>query len=152
MSVTGEAKKNGIPALRLAIISLALCGLIFPVVITGLAQVLMPSQANGSIVQLNGRSIGSQLIAQGFANASLFHPRNANDSASKVDPDITLADALSQISRISNATGISTPELERIVRNNVEGTWLIFGEPYVNVLKINLVLIQTYPQDYKSFQ
>ncbi len=150
MSITSETKKNSIPAFRLAVISLALCGLVFPLVITGLAQVLMPDQANGSLVKLNGRSIGSQLIAQSFTNASLFHPRN--DSASKVDPDITLADALSQISRISNATGISGPNLERIVRNNIEGTWWVFGDPYVNVLRVNLVLIQTYPMNYKSFQ
>ena len=149
MSITSEAKKNGGPALRLAIISLALCGLVFPLAITGIAQVMMPSQANGSLVQFNGRSVGSQLIAQSFTNASLFHPRN--NSASGVDPDITLADALSQISRISNATGISASDLELVVRSSIEGTLWIFGEPYVNVLKLNLVLIQTYPADYKSF-
>ena len=110
----------------------------------------MPSQANGSIVQFKGRTAGSQLIAQSFTNASLFHPRN--DSASGVDPDITLADALSQVSRISNATGISANDLAKIVKENTEGTFWIFGEPYVNVLKINIILIQTYQSYYESFQ
>ncbi len=150
LDVASEAKKNSVPALRLAIVSLVVCGLVFPLVITGLAQVLMLSQANGSIIQFNGRPVGSQLIAQSFTNASLFHPRN--NSASGVDPDITLDDALSQVSRISNATGIPTRDLAKIVNDNTEGTFWIFGDPYVNVLKINLILIQTYPSDYKSFQ
>jgi potassium-transporting ATPase KdpC subunit len=152
MSAKSEAKKNSIPALRLAIVSLVLCGLVFPLVITGLAQVLVPSQANGSIVQLNGRPVGSQLIAQSFTNASLFHPRNSNESASGVDPDIALDDALSQVSRISNATGILASDLAKIINDNTEGVFWIFGDPYVNVLKINLILIQTYPTHYKSFQ
>ena len=150
MSLGSESKNNSIPALRLAIISLIICGLLFPLLITGLSQALMPSQANGSLVQFHGRQVGSQLIAQSFANASLFHPRN--NSASGVDPDITLADALSQIPRISNATGITAADLDRIVRGDTEGTFWIFGEPYVNVLKINLILVQNYPLDYKSFQ
>jgi potassium-transporting ATPase KdpC subunit len=150
LSIRSEAKRNSIPALRLAIVSLVLCGLVFPLVVTGLAQVLMPNQANGSIITLNGRPVGSQLIAQSFMNASLFHPRN--NSASGVDPDITLDDALSQVPRISNATGISLTELTRIIKDNTEGTLWIFGESYVNVLRLNMVLIQTYPTDYKSFQ
>ena len=152
MSAKSEAKKNSIPALRLAMVSLVLCGLVFPLVITGLAQLLTPSQANGSIVQLNGRPVGSQLIAQSFTNVSLFHPRNSKESASGVDPHITLDDALSQIPRINNATGIPARDLAKIVTDNTEGTLWIFGDPYVNVLKINLILIQTYPSHYKSFQ
>jgi potassium-transporting ATPase KdpC subunit len=152
LNMTGEAKKNSVPALRLAIISLILCGLVFPLVITGLAQVLMPSQANGSIALVNGRPVGSQLIAQSFTNASLFHPRDYNQSASGVDPDITISDALSQVSRISNASGISSTALDKIVNDSTEGTFWIFGEPYVNVLKLNIILIQNYPMDYKSFQ
>jgi potassium-transporting ATPase KdpC subunit len=152
LSIKSEARKNSVPALRLAALSLVLCGLVFPLIITGLAQVLMPSQADGSIVQFNGRPVGSQLIAQSFTNASLFHPRNTTASASGVDPDITLDDALSQVPRISNATGITASELMKIVNDNTEGTLWIFGEPYVNVLKVNLILIQTYPSHYKSFQ
>ena len=134
----------------MAVVSLILCGLIFPLVITGLAQLLLPSQANGSIVQFNGHPAGSSLIAQNFANPFFFHPRNASLSASGVDPDITLETALSQIPRISTATGISSNAITQLVNQNLEGTFWIFGSPYVNVLRLNLALIQNYPSIYSS--
>ena len=139
------------PAIRLAIISLILCGLAFPLIMTGFAQLLFPYQANGEIVQFNGRDAGSILIAQNFTSPMLFHPRNASDSASGVDPDITVQDAYSQIARIHAATGISSDALQRIVDENVERTIWIAGDPYVNVLKLNLILIHEYPSTYKSF-
>jgi len=92
------------PAIGIAVISLVACGLFFPLLVTGLAQVLLPGQANGSMVQLNGRSVGSNLIAQNFTSPLFFHARN--DSASGVDPDITLQSAYSQIPRIQSATGL----------------------------------------------
>ena len=138
------------PAARLAVISLVLCGLVFPLVITGIAQVFFPSQANGSLVQFHGRNVGSSLIAQNFSLPIFFHPRI--DSASGVDPDITVQDAYSQIPRINSATGISVDMLQQIVNENEEGTFWIFGTQYVNVLRLNLVLIQTNNSAYKAFQ
>jgi len=138
------------PAARLAVISLVLCGLVFPLVVTGIAQVFLPSQANGSLVRFNGKNVGSSLIAQNFSLPIFFHPRN--DSASGVDPDITVQDAYSQIPRISSATGISSDMLQQIVNQNEEGTFWIFGNPYVKVLRINLVLIQTNSSAYRAFQ
>jgi K+-transporting ATPase ATPase C chain len=142
-------RKNYGPAIRLAIISLALCGLLFPLLITGLAQLLFPYQANGEIILHNGRSIGSNLIAQNFTLPKFFHPRN--NSASGVDPDITIQDAYSQIPRIHNATGISSESLTNIINQNEEGTFWIFGSPYVNVLQINLELIKEYPTIYSRY-
>ncbi len=60
-------KKSYGPAVRVAIVSLLICGLLFPLVVTGFDQQLMPYQANGSILQLNGRDVGSYLIAQNFS-------------------------------------------------------------------------------------
>ena len=151
MNVKQELRQNYGPAVRLAVISLVLCGLVFPLVITGFAQVLFPSQANGSVVQYHGKNIGSSLIAQNFSLPIFFHPRN--DSASGVDPDITVADAYSQIPRISSAAGISVDKLQQMVNQNEEGTFWIFGTPYVNVLRLNLALIsQTGSTAYNSFQ
>lgn len=137
------------PTVRLAIISLVLCGLIFPLLVTGLAQLLLPYEANGEIIQFNGRSVGSSLIAQNFGSPKLFHPRN--DSASGVDPDITLQDGYSQIPRIQAATGIPSEVLKHVVDENVERTLWVVGEPYVNVLRLNLVLVKENPSIYRSF-
>jgi potassium-transporting ATPase KdpC subunit len=137
-------------AISLALLSLLICGIIFPLLVTGLAQVFFPNQANGEIVQFNGQAVGSNLIAQNFTLPIFFHPRN--DSASGVDPDITLQDANSQIIRIQSATGIPTETLNQMVNQNTEGTYWIFGTPYVNVLRLNLALVKTYPSIYSEFQ
>jgi potassium-transporting ATPase KdpC subunit len=144
-----KEKWNFKPIIGLTVISLLICGLFFPLLVTGIAQVFFPYQANGEIVQLNGKAVGSNLIAQNFTLPIFFHPRN--DSASGVDPDITLQDAYSQIPRISNATGIPADSLTYIVNQNQEGTLWIFGSPYVNVLRINLALIKEYPSIYSRF-
>jgi K+-transporting ATPase ATPase C chain len=148
------------PIVRLAVLSLLICGLLFPLLIAGLAQVFFPYQTGGEIIQLNGTSIGSNLIAQNFnltARARLIFFQERNDSASLVDPDITLQDAYSQVPRISNATGISPDSLKTIINENEEGTFWIFGSPYVNVLRINLALIKAYhfiyyPYIYEGYQ
>jgi K+-transporting ATPase ATPase C chain len=150
MKVRSELRRNYGPAIRLAVMSLILCGLVFPLVITGCAQLIFPSQANGSLVQFHGKAVGSSLIAQNFSMPIFFHPRN--DSSSGVDPDITVQDALSQIPRISSATGISAGMLQQIVGQNEEGTFWIFGVPYVNVLRLNLALIQTENSSYNDFR
>lgn len=137
--------------IRLAFISLVLCGLIFPLLVTGVAQVLLPYQANGDIVRFHGRNVGSSLIAQDFESPMFFHSRNSTLSASGVDPDITLQDAYSQIPRIQNATGISSDALKQLVDENVERTMWIAGDPYVNVLNLNLLLIDKYPSIYSAF-
>jgi K+-transporting ATPase ATPase C chain len=80
-----------------------------------------------------------------------FHSRNATLSASGVDPDITLQDAYSQIPRIQNATGISSDALKQLVDQNIERTMWVAGDPYVNVLNLNLLLIEKYPSIYASF-
>jgi K+-transporting ATPase ATPase C chain len=63
-------------AIRTTIVTIVLTGLIYPYAMTGLAQVLFPWRANGSLVtDEKGQVIGSELIAQGFANPAYFQPR-----------------------------------------------------------------------------
>ncbi|MBI4525643.1 MAG: potassium-transporting ATPase subunit KdpC [Deltaproteobacteria bacterium] len=63
-------------ALRTTIVTLVLTGLFYPFAMTGLAQLLFPWRANGSLVtDENGQIIGSELIAQGFVNPAYFHSR-----------------------------------------------------------------------------
>ncbi|MGA3060579.1 MAG: potassium-transporting ATPase subunit C [Candidatus Bathyarchaeia archaeon] len=140
------------PIIGLALVSLLICGLLFPLLITGIGQVFFPSQANGEIDHLpNGQAVGSNLIAQNFTLPIFFQERNESQSASGVDPDITLQEAYSQIPSISNATGIPVDSLTNLVNQNQEGTLWIFGSPYVNVLRINLALIKDYSSIYENF-
>lgn len=136
------------PIIGMAIVSLLVCGLFFPLLITGIAQAVLPWQANGEVVQFNGRPAGSELIAQSFNGSMFFQPRN--DSASGVDPDITVQDAYSQIPVISNATGIPTASLKQLVDSKTDEVSIVFGNPYVNVLDLNLALIQDYPAVYSG--
>ena len=153
MSIRNEVKRTYGPAFKLAVVSMLLCGLVFPLLVTGFAQVILHDQANGSIAHLNGskgRSVGSYLIAQNFSSPFFFHSRNATLSASGVDPDITLQDALSQIRRISAVTNITRSDLSSLVSQNIERTSLFFGDGYVNVLRLNLALIHNFQTTYCS--
>jgi len=63
------------PAIVLTLVLCVLTGLIYPGIVTGLAQLLFPRQAAGSLVTSNGTVIGSTLIGQRFTGAQYFHPR-----------------------------------------------------------------------------
>lgn len=63
-------------ALRTTVVTLILTGIIYPLMVTGLAQLLFPHRANGSLVtDERGQVAGSELIGQGFTHPAYFHPR-----------------------------------------------------------------------------
>ncbi len=68
-------KKNLITALLMTLVTTVLFGLLFPLVITGLAQVLFPKQANGELLIRSGNLVGSKLIGQQFSSPGYFHSR-----------------------------------------------------------------------------
>jgi len=68
-------KKHLISAILYTAVTTVLLGLGYPLLITGLAQILMPERANGSLITKNGATIGSRLIAQPFTGPGYFHPR-----------------------------------------------------------------------------
>ncbi|HEY5540790.1 MAG TPA: potassium-transporting ATPase subunit KdpC [Coriobacteriia bacterium] len=62
-------------SIRMTIVTAVIAGIIYPLVMTGLAQVAFPGKANGSLVKVNGRVVGSRLIGQDFTSAKYFQPR-----------------------------------------------------------------------------
>jgi K+-transporting ATPase ATPase C chain len=189
-----------IPAITTAIWFIILCGLIYPLLTTAVANVIFPHQAQGSLVTVNGKVIGSELIGQNFAAPKYFHPRpsattktgttdkadpyNAAQSgasnygptnkklidgvkdavaayrkenglaadtqvpvdavtasASGLDPDISIANANLQASRVAKARNIPLTEVQKLIsKNTIKRQWGFLGEPRVNVLKLNLAL------------
>lgn len=181
---------------RAAIISLALSaiitGIAYPLIVTAIAQIAFPRQANGSLIVKDGTPVGSTLIGQPFDDPKYFwgrpsattpfqynagsstgsnlsptnpdlvktvqarvdtlraaDPGNAapvpvdlvTASGSGLDPHITPAAALYQVSRVARARKMPPEAVRRLVEQHTEGRWLGFlGEPRVNVLELNLAL------------
>lgn len=92
------------PAIVMTLVLMVVTGLVYPGIVTGIAQAVFPRQANGSMVTADGRVVGSELIAQGFASPAYFHPRpsaagsgydaTASAGTNKGPTDRKLADTL----------------------------------------------------------
>jgi K+-transporting ATPase ATPase C chain len=68
-------KENLRTAILITLVTTVLFGLIYPLAVTGLAQLLFPVQANGSLIQKDGQVVGSQLLGQTFSSPGYFHSR-----------------------------------------------------------------------------
>ena len=180
------------PAILSLILLTLITGVFYPLMVTGLAQLAFPRQANGSLIVREGGTAGSELIGQSFDDPKYFwgrlsatpgFPNNAASSsgsnfgpsnpalktaveariaallaadpgntqpipvdlvtasASGLDPDISLAAALYQVSRVARIRGMSESAVMALVERCTEGRQLGFlGEPRVNVLLLNLAL------------
>jgi K+-transporting ATPase ATPase C chain len=183
------------PAVVMIALFTLLTGLLYPLALTGLSQVLLSGPANGSLLRDSaGHVLGSSLIAQGFAKPQYLHPRisaagNGYDptasggsnygpldpklaqrvagdaaglskdspgyripvdavtaSASGLDPDISPENARLQAPRIAAARHVTVPDVQTVIdRLTKARTLVIFGEPRVNVLEVNLALDQALP-------
>jgi potassium-transporting ATPase KdpC subunit len=63
------------PAFRITVVMTILTGFLYPAVVTGIAQVLFPQKAHGSLIEVGGKVVGSSLIGQNFTRPEYFHPR-----------------------------------------------------------------------------
>ena len=175
------------------LVMIVLTGIAYPLVVTGLAQLFFPHQANSSLVYKSGQVVGSQLIGQNFTDPRYFQSRpssagkngfdptasggsnlgptnqdflkavtdradnirNQNGlsqnqvipsdlvtaSASGLDPDITPEGALLQVPRIAKLRNLPVETVINLVQQDTTPRQLgIFGEPRVNVLRLNLDL------------
>lgn len=93
-------------SIGLTIVSLGLCGFLYSATMTGLGQILFPDQANGSLIELDGKVLGSRLVAQPFTDAKYFQSR---PSAVNYDP---MAMAGSNLAR-------TNPELTKIIEQRI---------------------------------
>ncbi len=64
-----------LPGLRIKLFMTVVLGILYPLAITGISQLLFPHQANGSLITAGGKVIGSELIGQNFSKPEYFHPR-----------------------------------------------------------------------------
>lgn len=163
------------------IIMTVITGLFYPLMVTVFATAFFPSQANGSLITLSKKEIGSSLIAQKFTRPDYFWPRpsavNYNPmpsggsnlavsssgfqkqiattnrsltpdmktaSGSGLDPDISIESAMIQLERIAKARHWTEADrlkgLKLIEKIAMGRDLKIFGEPRINVLKLNLEL------------
>jgi K+-transporting ATPase ATPase C chain len=70
-----ELKNHLYPAIAITVVLMVLLGIVYPLAVTGLAQVLFKEKANGSLIEKGGQVIGSRLIGQPFSGPGYFHSR-----------------------------------------------------------------------------
>jgi len=180
------------PALVSLIFFTLITGVAYPLVVTGIAQVIFPFKANGSLIVKDGKVVGSALIGQVFDEPKYFWGRpsatspfgyNAASSSgsnlsptnpdlikavqgrvealraadpgntapvpvdlvtasgSGLDPHISPAAALYQVSRVARERKLAPDAVRALVERNTDGRFLgLLGEPCVNVLALNLAL------------
>ena len=68
-------KKNSVISVLMTIVTTILLGIIYPLAVTGIAQVIFPKKANGQLITQNGKLIGSRVIGQPFSGPTYFHSR-----------------------------------------------------------------------------
>lgn len=80
-----KMKKLLINSILITIVTTVLLGVVYPLVVTGVAQLIFPKQANGSLILKNGQVVGSKLIGQPFTSPGYFHSRPSAAGAAGYD-------------------------------------------------------------------
>ena len=109
------------PALVMTVVLTVITGLLYPLAVTGIAQAIFPRQANGSLVEKDGKVIGSELIAQGFADAKYFHPRpSATTDTDPNDPTKTVPAPYNAANSAGSNSGPTSKALVERVQGDAE--------------------------------
>src|SRR3977135_2983652 len=155
------------PAIVMMVCFTILTGLIYPLAMTGIAQVVFPRQANGSLIKKDDKVIGSELIGQNFTEDKYFHGRpSATTDTDPKDPTKTVpAPYNAANSSGSNAGPTAKSLIERVqcdtakrkavslVPHAVRGRSLgLMGEPHVNVMRLNMALDALRSQSHRELR
>ena len=126
------------PAIVLVVALTLITGLIYPLAITGIAQVLFPRQANGSLIARVEDDV-KKLKAE---NPGAPVPIDlVTTSGGGLDPHISPEAAFFQVPRVAKARHMSEDAVRQLVVQHLEGRTLgLLGEPRVNVLALNMAL------------
>ena len=74
-------RRNCLTAIWFTLVTTVLFGVLYPLAMTGLSQLLFPKQANGQLIEKNGKIVGSSIIGQSFTGPAYFHSRPSNAGA-----------------------------------------------------------------------
>lgn len=107
-------------AFFVAITMFLICGFAYPLVLTGISQIVFPDQANGSIVEMDGKPVGSSLVGQDFTDQRLFHCRPSAYNYNTYTQEEKENDTYSGVSSGSNNYAVSNPELEKRLNEEIE--------------------------------
>jgi K+-transporting ATPase ATPase C chain len=110
-------------ALRALLVLTVITGVLYPLVVTGLGQLLFNDQANGSLVERDGEVVGSSLLGQAFTGEEYFHPRpsaaGAAATGSLVDGEPADPDDLTAVASGASNLGPTNPDLLATVADRV---------------------------------
>ena len=117
--------KTFITAIKVGIALLLICGIIYPLGMTGISQLIFHKQANGSIIEYNGKPVGSELLGQAFTDTKFFHGRvsayNYNTyTEADAKPDVNGKTAYTGVGSGSANLAPSNPALVDRVKKDID--------------------------------
>src|SRR5947207_14457510 len=108
------------PAIMMIIVMTVITGLIYPLAMTGIAQLVFPHQANGSLIEKDGKVIGSALIGQNFTSEKYFHGRpSATTDTDPKDPTKTIPAPYNGANSVGSNLGPTSKALVERVKGDV---------------------------------
>lgn len=107
-------------AFLFAIAMFVICGFIYPMVLTGVSQVVFPSQSNGSLVEVDGKAVGSEIVGQDFADERLFHCRPSAYNYNTYTQEQKDSGEYAGLSSGSNNYAPSNPALKERLDEDIE--------------------------------